>query len=165
MSVFRYRAINAQGRPVAGEIQAANAVEARERLAAQSLLPQQVSRKLLFTASGGQSQLLLFVQSLHTLLQTGSELLTALSITHGRMKAGPLTDSLARVITAIRAGHRPSAALPTTLASMARCGLRPSRPAKHPESWPRPLGPMKSIWREPLPSNAKPLARLPTPCW
>lgn len=110
MSVYRYRAINAQGRLVAGEILAATPGEARERLVAQSLLPRQVSRKLFAARSGGSAELLLFTQSLHTLLQTGSEFLPALTIAHQRMKAGPLAESVGRAMTDIRAGHQPSQA-------------------------------------------------------
>lgn len=110
MSVYRYRAINAQGRLVVGEILAASSGEARERLVSQSLLPRQVSRKLLSTNAGGSPQLLLFTQSLHTLLQAGCEFLPALSIAHNRMKAGPLSESVGRVISDIRAGHMPSEA-------------------------------------------------------
>lgn len=109
--VYRYQAVNAQGRPVAGEISADDAASARQLLVDQSLLPKRVARKLSFESRWGvDSQLLLFVQSLHALLQAGLDIVEALGIACSRVQHGALRRSLDAVHSAIQAGHAPSEA-------------------------------------------------------
>lgn len=111
MPVYRYRAVNAQGRAVAGEISADNAGAAREALSRQSLLARSVTRKPRFGHhSRTDTRILIFSQSLHALLEAGLDFLEAMEIARDRLPSGDVRHAVDEALQELHRGQPPSRA-------------------------------------------------------
>lgn len=105
MPIYTYRAVNAQGSSVAGEIVANDVEAARLSLQGRGLLAQRVARQWLSQGSGQrQAQWLLFIQSFQALLQAGLEAVEAMDIAGRRVSAPWLKSALVRAQDLVRSG-------------------------------------------------------------
>ena len=113
MEGFRYRALDAAGRPVSGVVQADTPREARAQLRARGLLPSTVRKPVLHTWGRAISaaELSLLTRQMATLLDSGLTMEQALAALIEEAEAPRTREVLARVKAEVMAGASLAAAL------------------------------------------------------
>ncbi|MBQ9758703.1 MAG: type II secretion system F family protein, partial [Opitutales bacterium] len=120
MATFKYSAIDGNGKPVNGKIEAPNEEQARAKLSAQRLMVSSISAEG-FGKKGKQNagfnkkisgeQLTIFTRQLATLLQAGLPLLRAMQILSGQEKDPVFKTALETISENIQGGNTLSDAL------------------------------------------------------
>jgi general secretion pathway protein F len=115
MPIFRYRAYNASGKEVSGELEAQAPRDAAERLRQEGLFARDISAKKtakgLFTRSVSETALASAIRQLSTLLNAGTPLFEALSIIASETESPLLSDALNDVRQRVGEGASLSRAL------------------------------------------------------
>lgn len=115
MPVFRYKAYNASGKEVSGELEAAGSRDAADRLRSEGLFAKDISVKKsaigLFTRPVSEAALASAIRQLSTLLNAGTPLFEALSIIAGETESPLLSSALNEVRERVGEGVSLSRAL------------------------------------------------------
>lgn len=107
MPLYRYQAMNAEGRLVTGEYSSDSIASVRSHLLASNLFPEKISRSLnwLPRKSSWHTERRLFIHSFELLLDSGVDAVEALEISSRKITNRQLRQSLNDIITSVRNGQ------------------------------------------------------------